>query len=235
MAQKLLCSWLLFLERCVMNRILYTLVFAIGFAVALPAQAQTYAFAGPSTPASLVLTFDDGTATAITAETQGWWSPTETNFNGNTNIVAGTLFGVQWNDFFLFDLAGHTGTLLTARLTLNTGIVAGTPRFGLWDVSTALADLQNLDAAPSAAIYADLGSGIAYSAPTPILGGHTDIDLALDGAAIAAIQGALGGRFAIGGSVATDVPEPATILVLLPAVAAAGYLRRQTSNRSALS
>ena len=64
--------------------------------------------------------------------------------------------------------------------------------------------------------------------------GHTDIEIALDNAAIAAIEIALGGRFAIGGSANIDIPEPSSALLVVP-VAMAGYLRRQASKRSALS
>jgi hypothetical protein len=231
----LLLLWYRFIERRAMNKVLHAVVIAIVLCLATPSKAQTYAFGGPSDPASLILTFGDGSSATVDAAAQGWWSPTETNFNGNTNIVTGSLFGVQWNDFFVFDLTGRTGTVVAASIGLNTGVVAGTPSVALWDVSTSLATLQHLDTAPSAGIYADLGSGTAYSDTFALTAGHADIAIALNSDAIAAIESALGGRFAIGGSANTDIPEPSSILLLLPMVAAMGYLRRQASKRSALS
>ena len=218
-----------------MNKFLHAIVFVAVFCLSAPSHAQTYAFAGQSTPASLILTFDDGSSATVEIAAQGWWSPTETNFNGNTNIVAGSLFGVQWNNFFVFDLTGQTGTVVAASLDLNTGIVAGTPSLSLWDVTTSLTALQDLNAVPNAAIYTDLGSGIAYSDTIAITTAQADIGIALNNDAVAAIGNALGGRFAIGGSTSTDIPEPSPILLLLPSIATLAYLRRQISKRSALS
>ena len=218
-----------------MNAILHTLVIALALCFSTPSKAQTFAFGGSAVPASLILSFADGSTATIEAATQGWWSATETNFNGNTNIVTGRMFDIQWNDFFVFDLTGRAGTVLSASIGLNTGIVAGSPAFSLWDVSTSATALTNLDTAPSAEIYTDLGSGVAYTdGPIAITVGHTDIEIALDNAAIAAIEIALGGRFAIGGSANIDIPEPSSALLVVP-VAMAGYLRRQASKRSALS
>ncbi|MEI7714154.1 MAG: hypothetical protein WCI94_22150 [Rhodospirillales bacterium] len=218
-----------------MNAILHTLVISLALCLCTPSKAQTFAFGGSAVPASLTLSFGDGSSATIEAATQGWWSATQANFNGNTNIVTGHMFDIQWNDFFVFDLTGRAGTVLSAGIGLNTGIVAGSPAFSLWDVSTSLTALLNLDTAPSAEIYTDLGSGVAYTdSRIAITTGHTDIEIALDSAAIAAIEAALGGRFAIGGSANIDIPEPSSALLLV-SVTVAGYLRRQASKRSALS
>lgn len=221
-----------------MKNVLHAIIIIVFSCLASQTHAQTFAFGGSTGSAVLTLTFDDGTSDAIAATSQGWWSPTETNFRGNTNVITGSMFGMRWNDFFVFDLTGLAGTVTAASLGLNTYFVAGMPDFALWDATTPLSALENIDTGPNGAIYADLGSGTLYSAAMALTRSNTDIAIALNSDGIAAIHNALGGRFAIGGSANTDIPEPSALLLLFPGLAALRAIRhrlRQASKRSALS
>ncbi len=215
----------------------HAIAFLILLSLSSWAHAQTFAFSGSTAFGSLALSFADGQSTIITATDQGWWSPTEQNFVGNRNTIIGSCFGVRWNDFFVFDLTGQAGAVVAASLELNTGAVAGLPGMTLWNVSTSLAALENLNALPNAGIFADLGSGMQYSAAFAISASNAAIAIPLNSAGIAAVNDALGGTLAIGGS-ADPIPEPASagfLAVVCGALAALRYRARQATNRSALS
>lgn len=221
-----------------MIKAFHTIVFLVALCAAVQAQAQSFAFGGSTGPVSMTLSFSNGASEIVTAVDQGWWSPTQNNFAGNTNIITGNCFGVYWNDFFVFDFSGQSGTVVAASLDLNTFSVAGAPTFSLWDVSTPIATLENLDAVPNATIYADLGSGTRFSDPLAITTGHADIGVPLNNAGVAAINNALGGSFAIGGSTNVPTPEPRGFWPLTIAIMSLGAVRyraRQAAKRSALA
>ena len=233
-----------------MHKLLHAIVLVISIAVSCQTHAQTFAFGGSSGTAAMTLYFSDGTSEIVGAAHQGWWSPTEANFQGNTNFITGSCFGIQWNDFFVFDLKAHSGMVVSASLDLNTWSVAGSPIVSLWDVSTPLATLENLNAKPNAAIYADLGSGTRFGGGYRLTKSHTDVVIPLGSAGIAAVGRAMGGSFAIGGSANLPVPEPSAAWLLAIALAGLGAIRfrgrfrgrypgrypgRQAAKRSALS
>jgi hypothetical protein len=155
---------------------------------------------------------------------QGWWSGSMNNVTGNDNYIVGMPDGVhQLNNYFTFNLAGLTGTVLDASLVLGQGIGSGAAGVGpaidvaysLYDVSTKPARLNDESASWNAAIYNDLGSGTSYGTYSLSTGasGGTDT-LALNSAGLAAIDSAAGGYLSIGGSLKlAAVPEPATLAI----------------------
>ena len=228
----------MFYESNLMRSLLHAVVLAISLTIALQAHAQSFAFGGSSGTAAMTLYFSDGTSELVTAADQGWWSPTAYNFEGNPNIITGHYYDILWNDFFIFNLTKHAADVEAATLDIDTWSVSGAPMVSLWDVSTPLAALENLNAPPSAAIYADLGSGTRYGDEYRVTKSHTDIEIPLNDAGIAAIRQAAGNPFAIGGSANTPIPEPSAVWLLGAALAGLGALRyrgRQTAKRSALS
>ncbi|HEV3024661.1 MAG TPA: hypothetical protein VGX76_19430 [Pirellulales bacterium] len=158
------------------------------------------------------------------ANNQGWWSGTVTNVTGNDNYIVGVPDGNhQLNNYFTFNLAGLTGNVLGARLVVGQGTGSGAAGAGpaidvcysLYDVSTRPTTLSDESASWNGTIYNDLGSGSnfgSFSLNTGSSGG-TDT-LALNSAGLAAINGAEGGFFSIGGSLnLASVPEPASLAI----------------------
>lgn len=188
---------------------------------------------------------------AVTAVASGWyaaWSPADsdpgydTNANGMTlqNYFAGHEDYIA-NNFFVFSLSGIQGPIVSPG-SLHLAIPAsgvyapsGALTYTLYDVITPLDQL--LAGVPSGSILNDLGSGTVYgSATLTELDSNSVFMVTFNEAAITAINGALGGYFAIGGSVngnpgfafgytssqdnpymvldPPSVPEPATLALL---------------------
>ena len=125
----------------------------------------------------------------------------------------------MYNDFNAFDLSSLGGaTVTSATLVLIEGDDSGTAPFNLsfWDVTTPLASLVNT-VGTSTAIYNDLGACIQYGS-LAYGGGALSIDVPLDSAALASINGGgTGGYFAVGGTLTPSgsVPDAGTTLGLL--------------------
>lgn len=213
---------------------------AAGLALGLASQAHagvnsylfayTFGFAGPK---QLII----NGSTVLNAVSTGWYSDAGFHQASNNNYIVGNCLpatcdggdGVTLhNDFFVFDLSGVTGPITSASLSIANPSAAdnidppfasdgfgGVPTtYTTWDVTTSIAALT-ADATSATGTYADLGSGIFYgSTPADASTNGTQVTVALDGAALAAIQGAEGGQFAIGGTLGA-VPEPATWALML--------------------
>ena len=187
----------------------------------------------------------------VTASASGWyaaWSPADadpgydTNASGMTlqNYFAGHQDYIA-NNFFVFDLAGIAGPIIQPG-SLNliipaAGVYApnGTLTYTIYDVGTSISQL--LAGVPSGSILSDLGSGTVYGSATLSESNNGSVFVvSFNDAAISAINGALGGYFAIGGAIGGDgfsfgytspsdtpymvldppaaVPEPASLVLL---------------------
>jgi hypothetical protein len=129
---------------------------------------------------------------------QGWWSPTDNNFDLNDNYIAGQFNGVTVRDFFTFDLSSACpASSVTLQLTRFTQTVPLT--FSLFDVSTPAGTL-NANDGNSQAIFDDLGSGTSFGSVPVATGGFADVlSFPLNAAGVAAYNAARGGFFSIGG------------------------------------
>jgi hypothetical protein len=200
-----------------MRKLLLGTVAVLALGTAKEAAADyAFGFSNFDVLQTLTLTFSDTSVASITAFNQGWWSTAETNNNGNLNYITGADGSSLQNNYFAFDLSNVRGTVVSATLDLFTYDIGGPVTYTNYDVSTPIAALINKADNPSLAIFNDLGSGIAYSAGTALDPSDSDMAMsfALNGAAVAAINGALGGNFAIGGTVTgpvTEVPAPTAL------------------------
>lgn len=164
---------------------------------------------------------------------QGWWSGTFANSDGNDNFFTGDPGGGDsLNNFFSFYIGGLMGPVMSADLILTRYTSVGLPlTYTIWDVTTDVGTL-NFNDGVSAAIHADLGSGVNYGGVT-VTGPLPDpLVVSLNAAGIADLNKAIAdgkSYFSIGGTVSPgDVPEPSTMLLAGLAGIAAVVVRRRT-------
>jgi hypothetical protein len=162
----------------------------------------------------------------LQASTAGWYDETganNTNGPGISNYIAGicgssdACDGNNYNqhDYFVFDLSGVTATITSAQLSIgnlnSTGYIDPNPRavYSCWDVSTPIPELiASQSGRPG--IFQDLGSGFWYAnTVVSAASDGTQVVVNLNAAAIASIQAAEGGSWAVGGSMP---PPPQTEL-----------------------
>jgi hypothetical protein len=166
----------------------------------------------------LALMVSSASASTITISTvqEGWWDSTGSHTGANLNYGAGDdASGTDHHDFFVFSLSGVTGTITSATLRIfnpNGGYSSPdlSETLGFFDVSTSIAALLATGAG-QVAIYNDLGTGVSYgSRSVSAADNNTFVSQSLNASAIAAIQSALGGSFAVGGAL-TTLNQPANV------------------------
>ena len=129
-------------------------------------------------------------------------TPVPRRVPGSTNIIEDS----TRNNYFAFDLAGLSGTVTSAKLTIfgSNGLflfnstTPATVTYSIFDVSTNIGALTGHTA--GAAAFTDLGSGLVYGstsfAATTAASPQLVIDLA---GGLNNINAALGSLFALGG------------------------------------
>jgi len=199
----------------------------------IPAWADTFLFGLTSNQVVSLVTNVGTFTTAMSQFTpgvnnSGWWSATASNINTNDNYLVGTIVGGSFNDFFTFAIPQGVGVITSATLSAPRGNTAGVPfTFSLFDVSTDAATLNN-NTGTSAAIFNDLGSGVLYgSALITDLNLPNPLTVSLDAEALAALNGARGSFFSIGGTLTpSSVPEPRSVVLLASLLLAFAPLRK---------
>lgn len=211
----------------------------LGLAAA-PANANQYVFGyTPGGTQTLDLVTTTGSV-SLTAVATGWYNYTGFHLAANPNYLVGTFSGIDFNDFFVFDLSGVTGTITSAQLDVgdvqNGFDSSPISIWDLYDVSTPISTLI-ADQFDAAGIYGDLASGTLFGTQTVTAADdNSQIIIPLDADAVSALNGAVGGSFAIGGTLPqVNIPEPATIGLLGAGLVGLGVLRRRTEPCSTIA
>jgi hypothetical protein len=174
----------------------------------------------------------------------------------NPNYIAGELSDMERRNFFLFDLSTVTlgGPIVSAALRLSTGTISTLDpleTFTIFEIVTDPITVQLGGPDPGSAIFDDLGDGTVFGARDYGLADQQMLlDIAVNGSGVMAIENALGGLLAFGGTITslsgnpnefvfggtqlpfstrqlviTTAPEPATLVLLL--AAAGGFVIRR--------
>jgi hypothetical protein len=142
----------------------------------------------------------------LNATDSGWYDNIGFHDPGNTNYIVGRAGNVLFHNFFVFNLAGVSGTITSATLRLNTAIYSSldaTETYTLFDVTTSIASLT-AGGSGLVATYNDLGSGTAFGSRVYSSADQDLVrDITLNSAALGALNAAVGSNFALGGALTT--------------------------------
>ncbi len=144
----------------------------------------------------------------------GWYVQDGLHIATIKNYLAGRSTGnVTLHNYFVFDLAGVTDPIVGAELRLfnpENGFTGAPRDYTLFDVSTPIPTLSasHPQRDPEGiAIFNDLGSGTVYgSRGMSEADNNTIITIDLNADALAALNAARGGQFALGGDLAGAGP-----------------------------
>ena len=152
---------------------------------------------------------------AFNAVDSGWYGSNGGNAKGtiaptDINYFAGQFEsgpGLTYNNFFVFNISGIVGNILSATLTLDdsgSGAVVGGPlTYSVGSVSDAAASVSSTTA--SVTIFNDLASGTLYGAEASI-NAAGNVVITLDAADLTALATA-GSGFVLGGTVSSPTPD----------------------------
>ena len=167
--------------------------------VALLAAATT-AVVGTSVPAALATP-----PAGVVATATGWFDQTGFHDALNDNYSVGNVTPLpagRLRNFFVFDLSGVTGDVVSVTLSAaNYGGVGPPATLTLYDVATPAATLT-ATATGATGVFADLGSGTVYGSLAVANPNASPLSVPFNPSGVTAVQAAAGRTFAIGGDYA---------------------------------
>ena len=150
----------------------------------------------------------------LSASDEGWYNSDGIHHSLNKNYAVGDAFGLEYRNYFVFDLTGISGQVVSAQLRVpnpQNGYFSPNAEetYQVRSVGTPIGTLES-DATDGAGIFAGLGMNVLYGSQqvSQSDNGHA-VSISLNAEAVGAIEYAQG-FFALGGGLAG-----------LPAVAAA--------------
>jgi len=127
----------------------------------------------------------------------GWYDGGGNHSNANTNYISG--YTNQFNDFFIFNLAGVSGTVTSASFTVNTYSVTAPGTYTVY--ATNLPPAVANDCTSCMATYNALTSGAAIgSIGLDSTFSNTYVTLSFNTAGLSWLQANEGGKVVLGGS-----------------------------------
>ena len=204
------------------KRNLFLILPVLGVVAGIPTYGATVGVFFGNTPFGQQELILNG-STILQATSTGWWDSTGGHSASNPNYGVGDgNTAPNHNDFFVFNLANVVGPITSAQLSIGNpstgfadGIPAGTSSLSIWDVSTPISTLI-ADGTGQIGIFNDLGSGTLYASRTVSAADDgTQVLISLNSSALAALNAAEGGQFAVGGALSvSSVPEPGSLVLL---------------------
>jgi FG-GAP-like repeat len=151
-----------------------------------------------------------GNTLVLNAADSGWWDNTGSHTATNKNYLVGQFSGTDWHDYFVFNLSGVTLAVVGAQLKIfnpASGYGSDFPSdtYGVFSVSTPISSLEATGSG-QIGIFNDLISGTSFGSQTVSAASNGQIvTVTLNAAALAALNGALGSPFAVGGDLTSLV------------------------------
>ena len=233
-----------------MKKLFAAALFAATISTASAAYAAPDNFIFGTTPAGVQALILNGTTT-IEASAKGWLRE-DGSHNPNNNYIVGycaNCGGYMYNNYFTFDLSNIDFAITSAVLSVGNGFDyygGDLSTYSLFDVDSSILSLgvpRIPGDASGITIFNDLQSGSLFgSRSITSVVANSQVDTTLNGSALAALNAAVGGDFAIGGTLRPGreipgvptggVPEPATWALMIAGFGLAGTMLRRERRAS---